>query len=162
MRHEQIPLRPIIYVVDDNPSDQLAIKRAIEDASLECDLVTMSDGTELLERIEEFSLRTERSIRDLPDLILLDINMPKMTGISVLEAIKNAHQWCVVPVIVLTTSDSSDDIHNCYINGANAYVTKPSDQASLVEAMKNIEKFWFHTVALPSKQNKAQTLEGDE
>ena len=87
----------------------------------------------------------------LPDLILLDLNLPKKDGRQVLQEIKEDPQLKHIPVIVLTTSQSEWDINNTYMNRANAYITKPIDLNKFIEVIKSIEDYWLYTVTLPPK-----------
>lgn len=87
----------------------------------------------------------------LPAMILLDLNMPRKSGRQALKEIKANARWQSIPVIVLTTSSSADDIQDCYASGANGYVRKPASFEQLVEALKVIEEYWFKVSVLPDR-----------
>jgi CheY-like chemotaxis protein len=92
---------------------------------------------------------------ELPDLILLDLNLPKRDGREVLKRIKSDPELSLIPVLVLTTSSDREDIVRCYTLHANSFITKPSELNEFGEAMRAIEDFWFATAQLPGHQPKA-------
>lgn len=141
------PVRPIeILLVEDSPTDALLTKRALADARLINRLHHVVDGVEALS-----FLRREPPYGDAPrpDLILLDLNLPKKDGREVLAEIKDDCSLRLIPVVVLTTSRAEEDILRSYSLHANCYVTKPVDFDSFTEAIGALEKFWFAVVTLP-------------
>ncbi len=142
-----IPIRPIeILLVEDSPTDALLTKRALADARLINRLHLVEDGVQALA-----FLRKEPPYTDAqrPDLILLDLNLPKKDGREVLAEIKNDDDLKIIPVVVLTTSRAEEDILRSYRLHANCYITKPVDFDSFTDAITTLEKFWFAVVTLP-------------
>ncbi len=139
--------RPIeILMVEDSPSDtQLAIE-ALHEAKIANRLSHVEDGVEALQ-----FLRREGPYHDAPrpDLILLDLNLPRMDGRQLLEEIKQDPDLRVIPVVVLTTSRSEQDVLRSYQLHANCYITKPVDFTQFMHVVKSIEHFWLTVVTLP-------------
>ena len=127
------------------------IREALEVGDIQVNLHVVSDGVEALS-----FLRKEGVYKDdlTPDIVLLDLNLPKKDGREVLVEIKNDEQLNHIPVIVLTTSESDEDIRMSYKNHANSYVTKPINFKDFVEIMQSIKSFWFHTVNLPTENGE--------
>lgn len=139
--------RPIeILLVEDNPADALFTQQALEESKLINNLVHVPDGIEAMKLLNRQGKYENAS---LPDLILLDLNMPRKDGREVLAEIKENDIFKVIPVVVLTSSSSDQDILQSYNLHANAYVTKPVGLQELVEVIRKIEGFWLSVVALP-------------
>ncbi|MBF6469029.1 response regulator [Nocardia beijingensis] len=141
------PGRPIdILLVEDDPGDELMTREAFEDNKIGNTLHVARDGEEAL----EFLYRQGRHPdAPRPDLILLDLNLPKYDGRQVLEKIKADPDLAHIPVVVLTTSAAEEDILRSYRLHANAYVTKPVDLDQFVAAIKQIDDFFVQVVRLP-------------
>ncbi len=135
-----------ILLVEDNPGDVLLVKEAIKENKIVCDLQVVRDG---IEAIEYLNRRGRYSDTHRPDLILLDLNLPKRDGREVLGEIKNDEELKGIPVVVLTTSEAEQDILKSYNLYANCYITKPVDLEQFNKVVKNIEEFWFTIVKLP-------------
>ncbi len=137
-----------ILLVEDNPGDVRLVKEAIAENKIKNDIYVVSDGEEAL-----LFLRREGDYKDAPqpDLILLDLNLPKKSGRDVLEEVKSDPDLKRIPVVVLTTSDAERDILRSYDLHANCYVTKPVDMNQFVRVVNYIEDFWFSIVKLPPK-----------
>jgi two-component system response regulator len=135
-----------ILLVEDSPTDALLTKRALADARLINRLHHVQDGVQALA-----FLRREPPFAGVPrpDLILLDLNLPKKDGREVLKEIKTDEELKVIPVVVLTTSRAEQDVLRSYRLHANCYITKPVDFDSFTEAISTLEKFWFAVVTLP-------------
>ncbi|WP_280426358.1 response regulator [Nocardia carnea] len=142
-----VPGRPIdILLVEDDPGDELMTREAFEDNRIGNTLHVARDGQEAL----DFLYRSgEYSDAPSPDLILLDLNLPKYDGRQVLEKIKADPDLAHIPVVVLTTSAAEEDILRSYKLHANAYVTKPVDLDQFVAAIKQIDDFFVQVVRLP-------------
>jgi len=140
-------IKPVkILLVEDNESDIKLIEEAFSEASLYSKLSVVRDGEEagmFLSRKGEF----DRA--DKPELILLDLNMPKKNGIELLNEIKCDDELKKIPVIVLTTSSSTSDIKKCYDLQANSYIVKPLKYSGYISMVEKIEKFWMKIVRLP-------------
>ena len=133
-----------ILLVDDNEGDILLTKEALDDARIINKISIASDGVEAIR-----FLRKRAKSLEMPDLILLDINLPKMDGTEVLGIIKNDPELKRIPVIMLTTSSAEKDILASYNNYANCYITKPVDLDRFMDVVRTIEDFWISIVKLP-------------
>ncbi len=141
-------MHPInILLIEDNEGDILLTKEALLEGDILKELHVVKDGWEALLYLEKKEKYTS-SIT--PDLILLDINLPKLNGFEVLKKIKSNSNINHIPVIILSTSSSSNDINQCYKNQANCYISKPVDADDFSKLISLIEKFWFATVKLPT------------
>ncbi|HEX2731541.1 MAG TPA: response regulator [Polyangiaceae bacterium] len=142
-----------ILLVEDSPTDRLLTVAAIEDSGLHARVHSVSDGIDTLA-----FLRGEHPFENAPkpDLVLLDLNLPRMDGRALLHRIKNDPKLRQTPVIVLTTSQSEDDINQAYAEHANSYVTKPMDQAEFSKAMAALGAYWIDTVTLPTHKSGSQ------
>lgn len=135
-----------ILLVEDNPGDIRLTQEALKDSKLHNNLSVVKDGVEALA-----FLRCEGQYTQAPrpDIILLDLNLPRKDGREVLEEIKSDDTLKRIPVVVLTTSDDDMDIIATYNLHANCYITKPVDLQQFVRIVKSIENFWFSIVKLP-------------
>ncbi|MGK8522707.1 response regulator [Nocardia asteroides] len=141
------PGQPInILLVEDDPGDELMTREAFEDNKIGNTLHVARDGEEALDFLYR---RGEYAQAPRPDLILLDLNLPKYDGRQVLEKIKADPDLAHIPVVVLTTSAAEEDILRSYRLHANAYVTKPVDLDQFVAAIKQIDDFFVQVVRLP-------------
>ncbi len=138
-----------ILIADDDEDDSMLIREALAESELPMNLYFVSNGEELLDYLYNRGKFTNKNQAPRPGLILLDLNMPKKNGLEVLKDIKQDPSLRHIPVVVLTTSDSKEDIYHTYDLGANSFIVKPVTFASLVEVMKNIGKYWFEIVQLP-------------
>lgn len=136
-----------LLLVEDNEGDILLTKEALEDAKIIIILSVVRDGKEALDFLNKQGPYAD-SI--LPDLILLDVNLPKKNGHEVLKYIKEEKQFKHIPVIMLTTSSSEKDINLSYNNYVNCYITKPVEVNSFIQVVSSIENFWISIVKLPS------------
>ncbi len=135
-----------ILLVEDNPADIALTREVFQGCRIANQLQVARDGIEALEFLRG---STERKL--MPDVILLDLNMPRMDGREVLRELKNDDRLCTIPVIVMTTSDSEQDVLRSYQLGANCYITKPVDLNQFVRVVNTIEDFWLAVVKLPSR-----------
>jgi len=135
-----------ILLVDDNEGDVLLTKEALEEAKIVNRISVAYDGVQALNFLKkEPPFLHEES----PDLILLDINLPRMDGTELLSIIKRDPELRRIPVIMLTTSSSERDILTSYDNHANCYITKPVDLERFMDVVRTIEDFWISIVKLP-------------
>ena len=139
-----------ILIADDDPDDRTLTKEAFEENFLLNDLNFVEDGKELMDYLFQQGKYANATNHSLPELILLDLNMPRKDGREVLKEIKAHAEFRKIPVIILTTSKAEEDIIKTYELGANSFITKPVTFSGLVEVTKNLGKFWFDTVRLPS------------
>ncbi|WP_378739909.1 response regulator [Nocardia brasiliensis] len=144
------PGQPIdILLVEDDPGDELMTREAFEDNKIGNTLHVAHDGQEALDFLYQQGVY-ENAPR--PDLILLDLNLPKYDGRQILERIKADPDLTHIPVVVLTTSAAEEDILRSYKLHANAYVTKPVDLDQFVTAIKHIDDFFVQVVRLPRQR----------
>lgn len=141
-----------ILLVEDNDADALLVAHALGKARLPNRLHRVADGVAAL----EFLRRQGRYTRaPRPHLILLDLNLPRMTGREVLAEIKEDENLRTIPVVVLTASKSPEDITQVYAHHANCYINKPIGTEDLSVVVQSIEDFWFTVVTLPPHENHA-------
>ena len=135
-----------ILLVEDNPADVRLMQEGLKDAKLHNSISVVYDGVEALA-----FLRKEGNYASTPrpDLILLDLNLPRKDGREVLQEIKSDEQLRRIPVVVLTSSEAEQDIIRAYDSHANCYITKPADFDQFVKVVRSIEDFWFTIVRLP-------------
>lgn len=138
-----------ILLVEDNEGDILLTKEALEDAKIHIKLSVVKDGKEAIDFLSK-----EGKYQDvaLPDLLLLDVNLPKKNGHEVLKYIKENENLKHIPVIMLTTSSSEKDINQAYKNYVNCYITKPVEVNDFLAVVATIENFWICIVKLPTKK----------
>jgi two-component system, chemotaxis family, response regulator Rcp1 len=137
-------LKPVkILLVEDNPGDILLTKKAFSKSKIKNNLYVTKDGVEALKFLKEKTI--------IPDIILLDINLPKKNGWEVLHEIKNDEDLKSIPVIMLTTSESDVDILKSYNLYANSYLVKPVKMEEFINLVKNFTEYWFCIVKLPSQ-----------
>lgn len=135
-----------ILLVEDNEGDILLTVEALEEGRIANVIEVARDGQEAIDKLD-IDLKNNQ----LPDLILLDINLPKMNGHEVLERLKDTEGLKHIPVIILSTSSSEMDILKSYKNHANCFITKPVEIDEFVKAIESIEDFWFSIVKLPNQ-----------
>jgi CheY-like chemotaxis protein len=137
-----------VLLIEDDPGDVLMTREAFDDAKVANNLYVVSDGEDALA-----FLRREGTHAEVPrpDLVLLDLNLPRVDGREVLEQIKNDPELRSIPVVVLTTSESEDDIVHSYSLHANAYVTKPVDFDRFHQVVRQIDDFFVSVVKLPRR-----------
>jgi len=135
-----------ILLVEDNPGDVRLTKEALREGKVYNNLHWAKDGVEALEFLRQ---EGKHSAAPRPDIILLDLNLPKKDGREVLASIKNDDRFKQIPVVILTTSEAEEDVLRSYELHANCYVTKPLDLDQFVTVVKSIEDFWLAIVKLP-------------
>lgn len=133
-------------VIEDNEADAELICRTLEKEHGFIDIAVAGDGIEALEYLAGCA---PTGIRPRPDLILLDLNLPRLDGPGVLSRIREIPDLALVPVVMLTSSDAEADVRRCYECGANCYVLKPIGLKSYRDAIQAIETFWTRTAILP-------------
>jgi len=138
-----------ILLVEDNPGDVRLTLEALKEGKVNNDINVVNDGVEALAflRKEGQYANTQR-----PDVILLDLNLPKKDGYEVLAEIKQDSDLKRIPVVILTTSEAERDILQTYYMHANCYITKPVDLDQFITVVKSIETFWLNVVKLPADQ----------
>lgn len=137
-----------ILLVEDNKADVRLVQEALKNSSLTYDMAMVRDGVAAMAYLHQ---EGEYASASRPDLIILDLNLPKKDGREVLAEIKTNSQLKRIPVIVLTTSKNEDDIHQSYDLNANCFITKSRNLSQLFTIVRRIEEFWLTTVTLPSQ-----------
>ncbi len=136
----------IILLVEDSPGDVRLTREAFKDGRIPTDLHSVADGVEALTFLRH---EGEHAVAPRPDIILLDLNMPRMDGRQLLAEIKVDPNLMSIPVLILTTSDAESDINRCYSLQANCYITKPVSLDRFMKIIRMIGDFWLTVVKLP-------------
>lgn len=136
-----------ILVAEDDADDRVLLSDAFTESGVEVSIEFVADGVELMARLAERDLAADEV---LPDLVLLDLNMPRMDGREALRAIRDSERLRHLPAIILTTSNAELDIRLSYQLGANSYVTKPRRFEELITVLRSLERYWMDIVQLPS------------
>jgi two-component system response regulator len=149
MRNSDIKIADIL-IVEDNPGDARLIKEVLDGTKIFTSLHMVKDGVEAME-----FLRNEGKFKSVPkpDLIILDLNLPRKDGREVLSEIKTDPELKHIPTVIMTISQAEEDILKSYNLHANCYITKPIDLNQFIKVVKSIEDFWFTIVKLPPKTN---------
>jgi CheY-like chemotaxis protein len=137
-----------VLLVEDDPGDVLMTREAFQDYKVHNQLHVVNDGEQAMAFIRQ---EGEYAGRPRPDLVLLDLNLPRMDGRQVLHAIKSDPELSSIPVVVLTTSEAEDDVLRSYSLHANAYVTKPVDFERFIDVVRQIDDFFVTVVRLPGR-----------
>lgn len=141
-----------ILIAEDDPDDQLMAREALTQAQIPSQLQFVDDGEELLDYLYHRG-RYASTDYPTPDLVLLDLNMPRKSGVEALQEIKSDPELRHIPIVVLTTSKEEEDIYRTYDLGVNSFITKSITYDSLVSTMKILGKYWFEVVQLPHERN---------
>jgi chemotaxis family two-component system response regulator Rcp1 len=136
-----------VLLIEDNPGDVRLLEEAFRELDADIHMQVARDGAEGLDMLLQIP---QSKASWYPDLILLDLNLPKVSGHDVLARIKNNPQTCRIPVIILTSSRAESDVRRAYDAHANAYLKKPSTLDGLISAAQHIKSFWMETATLPN------------
>lgn len=140
--------RPVnILLIEDNPGDVRLTQEAFKEAGIDVHLDVAMDGLKAINMLRKKPPYEDQTV---PDLILLDLNLPKLDGREVLEQIKSNNDLRRIPVVILSTSNAEEDVINSYNLHVNCYLNKPVDFDSFFDMIKKIEDFWLQTAVLPS------------
>lgn len=142
----------VILLVEDNEDDIELTVRALKKNNVVNEIITVRDGEEALDYLFARGPYNERPKEKMPNLILLDLKMPKVGGIEVLKVIRTTEALKHIPVVVLTTSDEERDIIESYRLGANSYIRKPVDFVQFTEAIRQLGLYWLVLNVLPGKR----------
>ena len=135
-----------ILLVEDNPGDVRLTREALREGKVYSNLHWAKDGVEALEFLRR---EGKHAAAPRPDIILLDLNLPKKDGREVLSAIKGDERFMQIPVVILTTSEAEEDVLRSYQLHANCYITKPVDLDKFIVVVQSIDRFWLTVVTLP-------------
>jgi len=141
--------RKPILVVDDDPADREMIALAFKRAGVESPIVAVEDGQEALDFLQAQGRFRERHPEDLPSVIVLDLDMPRVDGFEFLRRVKPTLDLAAIPVVVLTTSEFDKDLSQSYALGANSCITKPGDFERLVEVARAVHEYWCEINQVP-------------
>lgn len=141
--------RCVLMMADDDPDDREFVREAFDECGFQGDFRFVEDGVDLVDYLTGSGRFSGSAGGPRPDLILLDLNMPKMDGREALSYIKSREDLRCIPVVVLSTSDSAEDIRKTYDLGVNSFVTKPSGFDDLVEMAEGLHRYWLEIVELP-------------
>lgn len=147
------PIR--IVVADDDADDRLMIKDAFEESKLGNPVDFVEDGVELLEYLNRQGKWSHLANQPFPGFILLDLNMPRKDGRTVLKEIKESKELHRIPIVILTTSKAEEDIIRTYNLGVNSFICKPVSFDKLVDIVKTVGHYWIEIVALPPECKRA-------
>jgi CheY-like chemotaxis protein len=136
-----MPEKPIFFVVDDDDDDRDLLTLAWKEGNYPCELVFAEDGQNALEVLEQLEVK--------PSVMILDINMPRMDGLTLLERLKTSGKWREMPVLMLTTTDHAHTVQKAYSLGANSYIVKPNTYRDLYHLWDTVYQFWINTAQLP-------------
>ncbi len=139
----------MVLLVEDSPADQVATQRAFKKSRLLNDLHIVDDGEQALDFLYHRGEYAPPKNQPRPDLILLDLNLPRVDGRQVLATIKQDDELKTIPVVVLTTSAAEEDVVRSYGLGVNSFVTKPVNMQSFVDTIQTLHSYWFQIVVLP-------------
>jgi two-component system response regulator len=133
----------LVLLVEDNPDDEELTRLALQQCSVPNKVIVARDGAEALELLSGAGNHLDNEDPSLPELILLDLKLPKVSGLEVLESIRANPRTRLIPVVVLTSSSERDDILSCYLFGANSYVRKPVNFKEFREMMELLGSYWL-------------------
>ena len=140
-----------ILIADDDEEDRMLTEEALEENQLSDQLYFVEDGAEAMDYLQHKGKYTDKKAYPLPELILLDLNMPKKDGREVLAEIKQDPNLKGIPVVVLTTSSAEEDIEKMYDLGVNSFITKPFSYDGMVLAMASLKQYWLDIATLPKR-----------
>jgi CheY-like chemotaxis protein len=143
---------PAVLLVEDNPADVKITQRALKETGLAVDLIVARDGREALEHLLRQGALARSPDWRFPDLVLLDLNLPGMSGRELLERIRATPALRLLPVLVLTTSRRPDDVAQMYAAGANTYLEKPQEFDRFVGVLRAIHAYWFEAALPPPRE----------
>jgi two-component system, response regulator len=130
-----------ILVVEDNPGDERLIKRALQKSNIANEIIVLQDGAEAVDFL--FGEKSSSDMRRVPSFVLLDLSLPNVAGLEILEQIRSKEPTQLLPVVILTSSREQSDIVNSYKLGANSYITKPIDSDEFVEKVQQVASYWL-------------------
>ena len=138
-----------VIVADDDMDDQMLMKKAFQKSTKNVNFFFVENGLELMDYLEREGKYHDHKKYPEPNLILLDLNMPKKDGREILTELKYSNEFCMIPVVVFTTSESYDDLIFSYTKGSSSYIVKPTSFDDLIKVSSALENYWHKTVSLP-------------
>ena len=146
--------RVVLVMVDDDEDDCLLVNEALKVACTGCTFHCVRDGAEMMDYLHRAGRYEDPESSPVPDIILLDLNMPGMSGREVLGRLKTDRCFRAIPVIILTTSRELEDVKACYDLGANSYITKQSNFEDLISSVKTLTEYWIEIATLPPRKEQ--------
>lgn len=140
-----------LLVVEDNPDDEALTLRALQKTGLDLAVDIVRDGAEALDYLLGEGAYAERATQPLPQMVLLDLKLIKVSGLEVLKRMRAHPRTSIVPVVILTTSTEDRDVVACYSNGANSYVPKPVNFDEFVQQIDHLSRYWLKLNRMPSE-----------
>ena len=144
--------KKLILLVEDSPDDELLTIRALKKNNILNEVVVARDGVEALDFIFGTGTYADRDPSELPQLVLLDLKLPKVDGLEVLRRVREDERTCMLPVVILTSSKEENDLAKSYKLGANSYIRKPVDFNQFSEAIKNLGLYWLVLNEVPTNE----------
>ena len=144
--------KKLILLVEDSPDDELLTIRALKKNNILNEVVVARDGVEALDFIFGRGTYADRDPSELPQLVLLDLKLPKVDGLEVLRQVREDERTCRLPVVILTSSKEENDLAKSYRLGANSYIRKPVDFNQFSEAIKNLGLYWLVLNEVPTNE----------
>jgi len=138
-----------ILLVEDNPDDEMLAIRALKKTKIESKVVVARDGEEALDYLFGTGKYNGRDIKEQPHVVFLDLQMPKLNGIQVLQRLRADESTKALPVVLLTSSDEQSDIVSCYKSGANSYIHKPVDFSEFTSQVRALGEYWLGINRVP-------------
>jgi len=135
--------KKIILLVEDNPDDEALTLRALEKNKVRNDVVVVRDGAEALDYLFASGAYASRNVSEFPQVVLLDLKLPKVDGFEVLRRVRSDERTRLLPVVILTSSKEEQDLINGYALGANSYIRKPVDFIQFTEAVRHLGLYWL-------------------
>jgi CheY-like chemotaxis protein len=162
-----LPEQAVILLVDDREDDVLLVRRALSRANVPNPLFVVRDGEEAMAYLDGVGKYSNRDEYPLPDIMLLDIKMPKMDGFDVLREVRSRAEFKAMRIIVLTSSEDIFDVNKAYDLGANSFLVKPLEFENYTAMMRTLSAFWLHqsknpTIERPPKKSHRNGRDGDE
>jgi CheY-like chemotaxis protein len=148
-----VDLKPaVILLIEDDKGDQELTRRSLERGKIKNDLYVVENGEQALDYLLRRGPYSDPAVSPRPDLVLLDLNLPKIDGRKVLEEIRSTEELKGLVVVIMTTSKQEQDIIRSYEMGVNSYITKPLDFQQFVKVVQEVGHYWFQVVVLPPKE----------
>ncbi len=148
--------RVVLVMADDDEDDCLVVSEALKLACNGCTFRCVRDGVEMMDYLNRIGPYKNPEVSPVPDIVLLDLNMPKLSGREVLKRLKTDPRFRAIPVIILTTSRELEDVKICYDLGANSYITKQASFDEVVSAMKTLAEYWTEIATLPLRKTQTR------
>jgi two-component system response regulator len=143
---------PILLLLEDNPDDVELLRVALSENKVLCELVVVEEGRDLLDFVFREGIHSGREAQRQPRLVLLDLKTPGIAGDEVLRQLRSDPRSCLIPVVILSSSDDPSDVEQAYAEGANAYLQKPVALSCFMTLVGSLVRFWFSTHLLLAKQ----------